>query len=272
MTSIIEVLPLEIIETIIDMVASDEHPTRTLKACCLTCQTFHSISQKKIFRKVDLNSNKAQKAALVDLVRLNPVLIDYIQELRYLPAPEDLDITCGSTSFMELLGRFHRLTKVAIEFQYYTKDWRMLPLSMQSSLLSLMHRPSVSSISLMCIHHLNFYDLLPCANVKELRLNRASFSECSSDPVHISREPMKLHVLGLRSSPAIIFLTKMTKARYSDGSTILDLGALKHIDLGVIEHLDPGVALLKYIHSLKSASLTFESRYGCNFSSTSFAD
>ena len=86
--------PLEIEETILDVLAKDDKDRLALKTCSLVCQAFLPICRKHIFESIVLNRHDdddydwislptSPSHAFERLLRETPEIADYIRKLDY---------------------------------------------------------------------------------------------------------------------------------------------------------------------------------------------
>ena len=81
------VFPLEIEETILDLLAEDDKGHSALKTCSFVCQAFLPICRKYIFRSIFLDDYTAVFPPTVHaferLLHETPEIADYIRKLDY---------------------------------------------------------------------------------------------------------------------------------------------------------------------------------------------
>ena len=169
-------LPLELIERIIDDVAEydDDHIYKlsSIQACALVCHDFLPPCRKYIFASVTLNT--AQRVSpptsfdLNHLLSKSPHLAVCIRKLNYNVDEEEFD----TERFSWLLPMFKKLVKLQkLSISYWRSgklDWMLS--SARKVLLTLLHLPTLTSISLSSIRNFSLADLASCVNLKKLRI------------------------------------------------------------------------------------------------------
>ncbi|KAH9477670.1 hypothetical protein JR316_0009896 [Psilocybe cubensis] len=273
MSSIIKVLPLEIISLIIEDLGSDEHPSQSLKSCALSCQTFLPLCQKELFRKMSLLDDRT-RSTFVELVRQSPRLAQHVRELAYAPKAEEcVDSLDTDTSISALLHVFKKLRRITITFpgprRSSFQDWQQLSPSLRSTLLSLLHLPLITSIRLRNIRNFDYFDLVPCTGLRELDLHEVlpvelgnAYSMLRSalpvKPIQLQR--LKLtdqHPNEKKVVPSFTEISRIVKYNRNDSASVLDLAGL--VDVAITQLVDLGIAsnIIKRSWSLKSVVLGF---------------
>ncbi|PPQ93135.1 hypothetical protein CVT25_003517 [Psilocybe cyanescens] len=266
-----EMVPFDVIETIIfHIIASDDHQSQnqTLQACALTCQALRPLCQREIFRTVLIRQEKT-KATLVELVQdtqHTPKFFEYVHKLEYLVERKDLKAS-GPTSIVALLKNFTKIRSFVLSFPAgmfpgYLNDWKRLPCYMRSIFLSLMHLPTITSIELNGnLINFDHFVLLPCTNLKELKLQGICFAAWDiSPPLNTPAKSIKLHRLEMCYDPTVHWVKKALDPYYGDGKSTLDLQELKHITLIAAMDLSPVVEIFKKTQILETVFLDFRYR------------
>lgn len=272
MTSIIKILPLEIISLIIENLAGDEHAGQSLKACSLSCQTFLPLCHRELFRAISLQDENT-KSTFVELVQHSPQLVQHVRELVYVPRPEDGIETSGpESSIFALLQRFRKLRSITIAFpgRHRTsfQDWQQLPTSMRSTLLSLMHLPLITFIGLRNIKNFDYFDFVPCTGLRALELHEVSSMEWDNSSAIRPKFPAKsiqLHKLKLtdqrsnlkNTQPSFGDITKFLKSYHDDSISILDLRGLTDVTIAPLVDLEVAAKVIKRIRCLETVVLGF---------------
>lgn len=270
MTSLIEVLPFDIIETIVYLLAIDsasDHPSQneTLQACSLTCQTLLPLCQKQIFCFV-LIRDVESKAALVKLIQHSqhtPRFFEYVRKLDYLVEPTDWEAS-GPTSIVALLKHFTKLSSFMIDFQVNWiagcyNNWTKIPPEVRSTFLSLMTLPTITSLeihgNLLEFDHIG---LLPSTSLRELRLNCVGFADWDdSPPVNTTAKSIKLHKLDISFDQSVEWVATTLKPYFEDGTSTLDLRELKYLKALSSYDLSLVAEICKKTHLLETLVLTF---------------
>ena len=140
--------PLEIKETILDILAEDDKGHFALKTCSLVCRAFLPKCRKHIFESIVLNRHDNRTAmsppsspsrAFERLLRETPEIADYIRKLDYNILTADLT----SSSIQESLKRISRLEFLSIRDPYWPGlNWNNNPI--RPALLRLLHLPTLT--------------------------------------------------------------------------------------------------------------------------------
>ena len=91
--------PLEIKETVLDLLAEDDKGHLALKTCSLVCRAFLPICRKYIFESIVLNLRSPTTRAFEHLLRETPEIADYIRKLDYTIVIADLTNSSIQESF-----------------------------------------------------------------------------------------------------------------------------------------------------------------------------
>ena len=170
------IFPLEIEETILDLLAEDHE---ALKMCSLVCQEFLPICRKYIFESIVLNDEKRGKRkvkspptthAFERLLRETPEIADYICKLDYTTRISGLTIP----SIQESLKRISRLEFLSVRIRHpdwSRHDWSNSPIRI--ALLHLLHFPTLTHFE---VDFKDFLvsDLIPCVSLKYLNIHYAT--------------------------------------------------------------------------------------------------
>lgn len=189
MKTLLTNLPFELIEEIINIVAladpPDHHPN--IKACSLTCHAFLPHARKHIFRSIAVYeahrtssvSSNTSRPLLFPFARLlthNPKIGEYVRELRYfiIPALGRIEPEGPSPSS---LGHLTNLEVFSIQGENFLISWKTMYSPSRSALLHLMHKPSISTVSMSRISAFSLSDLVPCTHLRTLRLRDVTFCD-----------------------------------------------------------------------------------------------
>ena len=169
--------PLEIEETILDLLAKDDKDHLALKTCSLVCQAFLPICRKHIFESIVLNRHDdddydwislptSPSHAFERLLRETPEIADYIRKLDYNILTADLT----SSSIQESLRRISRLEFLSIRHHDHHwsgnsgLNWRNNPI--RPTLLHLLHLPTLTHFKMTGMNDFVVSDFIPCVNLK----------------------------------------------------------------------------------------------------------
>ena len=227
------VLPLEIEETIFDLLAEDDDDDSesALKACSLVCHAFLSICRKHtIFRSIVLSVNAHHAAplrathAFEILLRERPEIANYIRKLDY--TVED----STSPTIQESLKRISRLQILRIQpYDRRGSNWSNNPI--RPALLHLLHLPTLIHFNVTRFSNFVVSDLIPCVNLKYLHIGHHTTGAAETTfPAALSERPIQLNeiVAEIRTGTVI---TKLCTARRPDGQPLIDFGSLAKITM-----------------------------------------
>lgn len=271
MRPLLKPIPLEVLDAIIDMVATEDEAEvedhSNVKACSLTCRTFLPRCRKHIFYTIDIDINldPAVLYKFSKLIEHSPWVADHVRALRIECPPLQLGPLDQPPS--RLLSAFDRLTNLHA-FSLYLMDslkadWTQIQPQVRSSLLRLMHLPNIVCLSIGFIVGFPSSEFTPCANLKSLTLDELVFvEECAGCPLDILTKPIKLDRLSLSTLSAQNFLaTELVEGRAS-GKAILDLGELKSIIFSLETDAEQcHHQILKYAHRLQTIDLCMACMY-----------
>ena len=160
------VFPLEIEETILDLLAEDDKSHSALKTCSLVCQAFLPICRKHIFRSIFIDDYTGTSLlfppsihAFERLLHETPEIADYIRELDYSSHTTNLI----SPSIQKSLKRISKLEFLTVR---YHLDWSNKLI--RPALLHLLHLPTLTHFKMNGMKNFVVSDFLPCVNLKYL--------------------------------------------------------------------------------------------------------
>jgi len=223
------ILPLEIKETILDLLAEDDDDNHSaLKVCSLVCHAFLPICRKHIFGSIVLDDYLATYTpishALARLLYERPEIADYIRKLDY---------TIGGTAstdplIQETLKRISRLEFLTIwNYDSPQLDWCNNPI--RPALLHLLHLPTLTHFGVNNINNFAISDLIPCVNLKYLEIGvHTTGATEAAFPAALPEQSIQLNefVAELRTADTIM---KLCTARRPDGQPVIDFGSLSKI-------------------------------------------
>lgn len=246
--SIIHVLPLELIEDTIDIVAADDRQKDpftlpNVKACSLTCHTFLRRGRQHIFRSIKINHAYRYiprfppdpkpfplASSFAALLTSNPQIAELVRNLHYI-FPE-----IGG-SLPDVAPVLQTLIKLET-FGLYSDDggtlqwWGLNPRS-RSIFAGLMHLPSMTRLHVGSVTDFPPSLLLPCANLQSVYLDGVRFDEddvCAMTSKSFISSNIKLRELELRIGPSINrTVSKIGKKVTEQGEPVFDLTCLKKL-------------------------------------------
>ena len=245
-------LPLEVIEQIIDNVASKSRPLNrshrvrkkfddlpSVKTCALVCHSFLALSRKHIFDFVILDGRPISPTSddLNHLLSNSPHLAVYIRKLVYY-IPDKKEFVRKRlpwlTSMFKKLVKLQRL-RIGYLPSGQTLDW-MSP-SARKLLLPLLHLSTLTAIKLFKFRNFALADLAGCVNLKKLQIG---YLQCSTKVGKFLKAlpaaPVMLEELAIspdNKDVAILHVERLCHARRPDGKPIFDLSSLKRFEATV---------------------------------------
>jgi hypothetical protein len=223
------ILPLEIEETILDLLAEDDDDDSesALKACSLVC---HAFLPKHIFRSIVLSVRRAAPLrafhAFERLLHEKPEIANYIRKLDYTVERST------KPTIQESLKRISRLESLTVRCSSYTRpefDWSNNP--NRPALLRLLHLPTLTHFSVTKFSNFVVSDLIPCVNLKYLHIGPHMTGEAETTfPAAFPERSIQLNeiVAEIRTGAVI---TKLCTARRPDGQPLIDFGSLSKITM-----------------------------------------
>ena len=255
------VFPLEIEETILDLLAKDDEGHSALKTCSLVCQAFLPICRKHIFGSIVINDHNVMVSqrtlptihAFERLLRETPEIADYIRKLDY-----TFHITNFSSPLIqESLKRISKLEFLTVQ-HYYTRRLDRSNNLIRPALLHLLHLPTLTHFKVTGIKNFVVSDLLPCVNLKYLDISRyMTLAAETTFPTALPEHSIQLNefVAGTETSAVTM---KLCTTRRPDGRPIIDFGSLSKITM-IFERPDDGEALqelFRRCHVLTNVHIT----------------
>jgi hypothetical protein len=230
-------LPLEVVNLIIDDLAKHNDKLSSIKACALVCHSFLPLCRKHIFASVTLNERQPSSPTSDDLNYLlsnSPHLAVYILNLDYHVNNKKEFLKKRLLWLLPMFKKLIKLRKLCVS--YYSSrgkkfDW-MSP-SERKVLLPLLHFPTLTSISLKTTENFPLADLAGCVNLKNLEIQSL---ECSNGvgnflealpPTTVMLERLKITNYG--PGMGTIKPRQLCDARRPDGKPIIDFSSLKEI-------------------------------------------
>ena len=262
MPTITVTFPLEIKETILELLAEDDKGHLALKTCSLVCQEFLPICRKHIFESIVLNHpddhtvSAPTSPAFERLIRETPEIADYIRKLDYTILTADLN----RSSIQETLKRISRLEFLSVRFNNWPGlpglNWSKNPI--RPTLLHLLHLPTLTHLKMIGMNDFLVSDLIPCVNLKYLDIGvYTSVAAETTIPAMaaLPEHSIQLHGLvgGDRTSTTIM---KFFSAQRPDGQPIIDFGSLTKITVALDNPNEALQELFRRCHTLTNAHIS----------------
>lgn len=236
------ILPLEIEEKILDLLAEDNDSHSALKVCSLVCQAFLHKCRKHIFGSIVLNDHWAVSRptthAFESLLRGRPEIVNCIRKLDYAIRAADLT----SPTLQESLKRISRLKILTVRWSSSNRpefDWSDNPI--RPALLYLLHLPTLTHFKVTQVDNFVLSDLVPSINLKYLNIGLYTTGAAETPfPAAFPEHSIRLNGFGVevRTADAIM---KLCTARRPDGQPLIDFGSLSKIKV-VLESPNEGAA------------------------------
>ena len=225
-------LPLEIEETILDLLAEDDEGHSTLRTCSLVCHAFLPICRKHTFGSIVLEDLWMVYAThpFERLLRETPEIADYIRKLEYNIRFVEMGLTISPSVQESLLKRISRLEFLTVLHGGGPKPYwgYVFP-----ALLHLLHLPTLTHFKVSDINYFDVSDLIPCVNLKYLDVGDFTTGPKKNIlPAALPEHSNYLNefVAGVGSSTTIM---KLCTARRPDGKPIIDFGSLSKIKMDI---------------------------------------
>ena len=219
-------IPLEIHETIIDLLAEDDKNFVPIKAYSLVCRTFLPLCRKHIFASIVLNHGPRSPTTrmLERLISASPEIANYIRKLYYNIAVDDFT----NPLIQECLKRISRLQFLAVRNYNGRKlDWSSNHL--RPALLHLLHLPTLTHFTVFAIDKFVASDLAPCVNLKILDIGSDTTGTATNTFAAALPHPsiqLNEFVSGINNSTVIM---NLCIAQRPDGQPVIDFTSLPKI-------------------------------------------
>ena len=242
------ILPLEIVEMILDILGEDDKDHSSLKTCSLVCQAFLHICRKHIFESISFDTSTIHASNFGRLLREKPEIADYIRRL-------DFTIQVGVAvlaipSFQESLKRISRLEFLCVQPRHGpTLNWSnnlIRPL-----LLHFLHLPTLTHFIVNNVKDFVVSDLIPCVNLKYLDIGFMIVAAENIFPATLPEHSIQLNKLVVQTG-ARSTIMKFCTVQRPDGQPIIDFGSLSKImvEINMPDDGEAALELFRYCHVL----------------------
>ncbi|KDR76487.1 hypothetical protein GALMADRAFT_267571 [Galerina marginata CBS 339.88] len=251
-------VPLDVVETIIDILAEDDTNFLSVKASSLCCRAVLPFCRKHIYASIDLNHSRTMQppspttSMLEQLLLANPELADYIRKLDYRIIAEDFE----RPTLHSALRLITRLQSLLIWPIYLNRGYMFWNNSLRPALLHLLHLPTLVHLSLLSIRQFAVSDLTPCVNLKTLKMLNTTTVDAAEN--FSSALPLK----SIRLENLIVMdvgdsALELNKTRRSDGQFVIDLSDLVSVEVHLRQSqgLETAQELFKRCGSLTSVCI-----------------
>jgi len=214
MTTLLDVFPAELLESIFSELSGEDKDCKALKACSLTCRAFLPYCRQYIFGSITITPPFSTGSLTIGPIRLfgqliegNPELAAYVRHLHLGLQIEDFLYD----GLPDVLAQLTYLKSVFIWFcsGYTVLDWKHMPASFlpaRSSLIRLILSPTIACLKLRNFINFPISILMQSTSLKELNIERLTIEDeiytSSDQPSHRHATPVQLKslILGKRAN------------------------------------------------------------------------
>ncbi|KAF8202447.1 hypothetical protein BJ912DRAFT_443167 [Pholiota molesta] len=240
------ILPIEITETIIDILSQDEFSLPSIKTCALVSHVFLHLCRKHIWAcfyvngiyHTDPSSAKPSGITFVTTHKLHrlllttPEIAPYIRWLLYIPTKDDIK---DPALVLQTFKKITCLKTLTIQYGLNCVQWNDNPL--RPAMLHLMHLPTLSDISLYNIEKFMVEDLVPCTNLRRVEFDGLTAPDTDNALVsNLSNSSIRLSNISVDATHASI-ISKMCAMQRADQKLFFDFTYLNYASI-CIEDLD----------------------------------
>ncbi|KAF8968044.1 hypothetical protein BDZ97DRAFT_1916272 [Flammula alnicola] len=256
MTTPTPVVPFDVIEVILDILAWDynEPYFRSLEACSLTCHSFLPLCRKRIFASIKVNGTYSRRSnrtnMLSDLLTTAPDIADYVRELHFGITNDDEEYFNG---LPEILRRLTNLNSLHLFHHGSGKlDWKGLALPIKDAMACLMSLPTLTSLDLSWIANFPVSALISCTHLQDFHIDFVDIAEIDDTPhamLPVASILLEGYSFGYEGA---IGTKKILEAKHSDGQSIFAFTDLKvfSADCRTLEDMDIPQTLLRRTRQL----------------------
>ena len=232
------VLPFEIITLIIDVVGENED-IDLLKELALVSHSFLQICSKHIFATIVLGDGYAyssrSKKGFVKLLKSRPEIVKYIRKFTYnlfdnIPSfvvDRDRFISSILPNFLRSIPHLNCL--IITSGSILEVDWKKVDSSLTSTLLHLMHLPTINRVVLSSIENFPLSSLIPCVNLLRLEVFLMSPDD---DSFEIVPSEMMPKLRDFRTESSSLLTRKLLHVKMQDGRPAFNPINLRRLSFG----------------------------------------
>ena len=231
------ILPLEIEETILNVLAEDDDDHAALKTCSLVCQAFLPICRKHIFGTISLHAvSPSTTPTFGRLLGESPEIADYIRTLNYTIGVADLT----SPLIQESLKRISKLESLTVRYrvQYRGRSARHITPAfnwgdnpIRPVLLHLLHLPTLIQFKVDNVRNFVVSDLIPCVNLKHLNIGIYTTGAAETTfPAALPEYSIQLNEFVAEIGTGAV-ITKLCTAQRPDARPLINFGSLSKITM-----------------------------------------
>ena len=227
-------LPVDVLLHIIDLIAAagdDRNSIRSLQILSQTCKSMVPLCRKHLFSSLRLDCDSSLKR-FGDLFSNNPDIARYVRSLSYRVHNTIRD---HELNILDMLKE--RSSLWSIQLSSPKLSWNSLPESIRSSLVSLIHLPTIT--------HLNIYSFIgfpamaisSCSNLVDLQLGELYLDFfVEANQVSRSKIPTPVSLNIGAKTPGLADL--LTSASLHAGGPIVDFSRLQKVYFEVESRAD----------------------------------
>ncbi|KIM43743.1 hypothetical protein M413DRAFT_443647 [Hebeloma cylindrosporum] len=253
------ILPFEVEETILDILAEDNVDLSTLKTCSLVCQAFLPICRKHIFANIvitdDLDDVEAPPvSAFVGLLLKRPQIVDVIRKLDY--TLSDSIPTSTREPLQKALKTISKLESLTVRTTSGF-DWRKIPIG--PVLLQLLLLPTLTHFDVAGAKNFVASDLIPFVNLNYLRVGHSMTGTTKpTSPGASPERPIQLNEFVAEGGSGAV-ITRLLNARRPDGQPLIDFASLSEIMMGFNQPIDVEASqeLFRRCHTLTDVRISY---------------
>lgn len=255
MSVVFSKFPLEIIELIIDCLATqDDESFSSLNACSLVSRRLLPRTRSYIFSSIVVESRCHSGGARWEFERLfsqTPELAYYVTCLFLVleegdfANEENFNDGCDSEGFARALNSLTRLKSLSVSMD--DASWKYLKI-VKEPILNLMHLPTLSHLKLEGIINFELSDLTLCVGLKHLDIAYCGVEVGRAIEIY-QEEPSRLESFKGTESRMLL---QLCNARRTDGKPIVDTTGLKKLCLNIWNNPGKLKELFKHLTQLTS--------------------
>ena len=217
-------LPYDILGHIIDILAAEGDLT-PVKNISLTSSLLLHFCRTHIFHTISAITKKP----LISLLGSNPAIAQYIRKLDYSVYHDDNKLSPLLPNLLQTISLLECL-KIAGSLGF---KWTKIDPLIRSSILYLMHLPTLTHLVIQGMEKIPISALAPCINLEQLEIlyvALAPFEDQSSPSLRMSRSqtPRILRFRNLKSEKAV---ERLLRTKGKDGHPVLDFANVKTLVL-----------------------------------------
>lgn len=231
-------LPYDIVGRIIDILAAEGDLT-PIKNASLTSSSVLHLCRRHIFHTVSSYSSSIHGSLnkpLIEILVNNPDIVQYIRELNYYESHVDSELFRLAPllrKFFNLLQTISLLECLRFRFVYSDVNWTEIDPLLRSTLLHLIHLPTLTHLDISHVRNIPISAFAPCINLEQLDIRYITLAPFEDqDPslrMSCSKTPRILHFKNVGSNTADV--ERLLRAKWKDGRPVLDFTHIKTLEV-----------------------------------------